>query len=77
MWITAFSRIEKTCQDLMFSYGVLPVWEPDHPDNWRVWARKWLQTVGEVGNLVVLTEGPSKKHPHRNNRMEILDLSRA
>ena len=77
VWITAFSRIEKTCQDLMFSYGVLPVWEPDHPDNWRVWARKWLQTVGEVGNLVVLTEGPSKKHPHRNNRMEILDLSRA
>jgi len=77
VWITAFSRIEKTCQDLMFSYGVLPVCEPDHPDDWRLWARKWLQTMGEVGNLVVLTEGPSKKHPHRNNRMEILDLSRA
>jgi pyruvate kinase len=77
VWITAFSRIEKTCQDLMFSYGVLPVCEPEHPDDWRLWARNWLQTVGEVGNLVVLTEGPSKKHPHRNNRMEILDLSRA
>jgi len=77
VWITAFSRIEKTCQDLMFSYGVLPVCEPDHPDDWRLWARKWLQSIGEVGNLVVLTEGPSKKHPHRNNRMEILDLSRA
>ncbi len=76
VWITAFSRIKKTCQDLMFSYGVLPVCEPDHPDDWRLWARKWLQTMGEVGNLVVLTEGPSKKHPHRNNRMEILDLSR-
>ena len=75
-WITAFSRIEKTCQDLMFSYGVFPVCEPDHPDDWRLWARKWLQTMGEVGNLVVLTEGPSKKHPYRNNRMEILDLSR-
>ena len=76
VWITAFSRIEKTCQDLMFSYGVFPVCEPDHPDDWRLWARKWLQTMGEVGNLVVLTEGPSKKHPYRNNRMEILDLSR-
>ena len=76
VWITAFSRYEKTCQNLMFSYGVLPVCEPEHPDDWRLWARKWLQTVGEVGNLVVLTEGPSKKHPHRNNRMEILDLSR-
>jgi len=76
VWITAFSRIEKTCQDLMFSYGVLPICEPEHPDDWKQWARNWLQTIGEVGNLVVLTEGPSKKHPNRNNRMEILDLSR-
>ena len=76
VWITGFSRYEKTCQDLMFSYGVFPVCEPEHPDDWRLWARKWLQTIGEVGNLVVLTEGPSKKHPQRNNRMEILDLSR-
>jgi len=76
VWITAFSRFEKTCQDLMFSFGVLPVCEPEHPDDWKQWVRNWLQTVGEVGNLVVLTEGPSKKHPNRNNRMEILDLSR-
>ena len=61
----------------MFSYGVIPVCEPDHPDNWKQWARNWLLNAGEVGNLVVLTEGPSKKHPHRNNRMEILDLSRS
>ena len=77
VWITAFSRIEKTCQDLLFSYGVLPVCEPEHPDDWKQWARNWLQSIGEVGNnLVVLTEGPSIKHPNRNNRMEILDLSR-
>ncbi len=76
VWITAFSRYEKTCRDLMFSYGVLPVFESDHPDDWKPWTRNWLQTIGEVGNLVVLTEGPSKKHPYRNNRMEILDLSR-
>jgi pyruvate kinase len=76
VWITAFSRYEKTCQDLMFSFGVLPVCESDHPDDWKQWARNWLQAIGEVGNLVVLTEGPSKKHPYRNNRMEILDLSR-
>ena len=76
VWITAFSRIEKTCQDLIFSYGVLPICGPEHPDDWKQWARDWLQTIGEVGNLVVLTEGPSKKHPYRNNRMEILDLSR-
>jgi pyruvate kinase len=76
VWITAFSRYEKTCRDLMFSYGVLPICESEHPDDWKQWARNWLQTIGEVGNLVVLTEGPSTKHPYRNNRMEILDLSR-
>ena len=69
VWITAVSRFEKTCQDLSFSYGVLTVHEPEHPDDWK-------PNSGEVGNLVVLTEGPSKNHPHRNNRMEILDLSR-
>ncbi len=26
------------------------------------------------GNLVVLTEGPSSKHPEANHRMEIIDL---
>ncbi len=76
VWITAVSGFEKTCDDLMFSYGILPICEPDHPDDWKQWARKWLQTTGEAGHLVVLTEGPSKKHPHRNNRMEILDLGR-
>ncbi len=76
VWITAFSRYEKTCQDLMFSYGVFPICESEHPDDWKQWARNLLLNVGEVGNLVVLTEGPSKKHPYRNNRMEILDLSR-
>ena len=30
----------------------------------------------EEGSLVVLTEGPSSKHPDSNNRMEIIDLSR-
>jgi pyruvate kinase len=76
VWITAFSRFEKTCQDLLFSYGVQPVCEPDHPDDWKQCARNLLLNVGEVGHLVVLTEGPSEKHPDRNNRVEILDLSR-
>jgi pyruvate kinase len=76
VWITAVSRHAKTCHDLAFSYGVCPVHEPEHPYDWRSWARTWLQNMGEVGNLVILTEGPSKKHPNRNNRMEILDLSR-
>jgi pyruvate kinase len=76
VWTTAVSSVEKTCQDLLFSYGVWPVYEPDHPDDWKPWARQWLKTREISGNLVVLTEGPSRKHPHRNNRMEIFDLGR-
>ena len=76
VWITAVSSQQKTCQDLAFSYGVCPVCEPEHPENWRKWAKDWLKSLSIEGNLVVLTEGPSKKRPDRNNRMEIIDLTR-
>jgi pyruvate kinase len=74
VWITAVSSQQKTCQNLMFSYGVWPVHEPDHPEDWKIWTRNWLQTQEMKGDLVVLTEGPSSRHPDRNNRMEIIDL---
>mgnify|MGYP001818731973 CR=1 FL=1 len=77
VWITAVSSQKKTCQNLMFSYGVCPVHEPDHPDDWRSWSRNWLESQEVSGDLVVLTEGPSTKHPHRNNRMEIIHLDRS
>ena len=76
VWTTAVSSQEKTCNDLMFSYGVRSVHEPDHPDDWSSWARNWLNAQEVAGNIVVLTEGPSTKHPNRNNRMEIIDLDR-
>lgn len=74
VWITAVSSQKKTIQDLMFSYGVWPIHEPDHPEDWKSWTKNWLQTREIHGDLVVLTEGPSTKHPERNNRMEIIDL---
>ncbi|UCD83193.1 MAG: pyruvate kinase [Desulfobacterales bacterium] len=76
VWITAVSSQTKTCQDLMFSYGIFPVCEPDHPEDWRTWTKNWLAGQGLTGDLVVLTEGPSAKRPDRNNRMEIIDLTR-
>jgi pyruvate kinase len=76
VWIAAVSAQESTCQQLQFTYGVHPVYEPDHPDDWNAYARKLLGTLGVEGNLVVLTEGPSSKHPEANNRMEIVDLGR-
>jgi pyruvate kinase len=76
VWITAVSSQKKTIQDLMFSYGVWPVHEPDHPEDWKSWTKNWLRSRGIKEDLVVLTEGPSARHPGRNNRMEIIDLRR-
>jgi len=74
VWVTAVSRQESTCQQLQFSYGVLPVHEPDHPEDWRAYVKNWMLAHEVEGNLVVLTEGPSSKHPEANHRMEIVDL---
>jgi pyruvate kinase len=76
VWIAAVSPRESTCQQLQFSCGVHPVYEPEHPDDWNGYARKLLGTLGLKGKLVVLTEGPSSQHPEANNRMEIVDLGR-
>jgi pyruvate kinase len=76
VWITAVSSQPKTCQDLMFSYGVFPVCVTEHPEDWKFWARNWLEKKEVSGDLVVMTEGPSASHPERNIRMEIIDLTR-
>jgi pyruvate kinase len=76
VWITAVSSEEKTCQDLLFSYGVFPVCDKDHPDRWRDWCRRWHERQQLTGRYILLTEGPSRKHPERNNRMEIIDLGK-
>ena len=42
--------------------------------NWKPYVKEWLQRHGISGDIVVLTEGPSTKHPDANHRMEIIDL---
>lgn len=74
VWIAAVSSQETMCRALQFSYGVFPVYEAENPDNWNDYVRTWLQHNGVEGDLVVLTMGPSAKHPDANHRIEILDL---
>jgi len=76
VWITAITSEEKVCKNLVFSYGVLPIYEPDHPGDWGEWIVNWQKKYKIEGNLVILTEGPSRKYPDRNNRMEIIDIKR-
>jgi pyruvate kinase len=77
VWITAVSELAPTCQELQFSYGVQAVHAPDLPEDWNAFAREWLREHKLDGDLVVLTEGPSPRHPEANNRMEIIDLRRS
>jgi len=74
VWIAALSSQESTCQSLQFSYGVCPVHEPSHPEDWDGFARQWLKSHGLAGDLAILTEGPSSKRPETNHRMEIIEL---
>jgi pyruvate kinase len=76
VWIVAVSSQEATCQALQFSYGVHPVHEREQPENWTDYARKWVEDHAVEGNLVILTEGPSPKHPEANHRMELVELKR-
>ena len=76
VWITAVSSVEATCQRLQFSYGVYAEHQPEHPGNWKAFAQQVLDAQGVTGNLVILTEGPSAKHPDANNRIELIDLSK-
>jgi pyruvate kinase len=74
IWTIAVSSQIATCQALQFSSGVYSVHEPEHPEDWRAYIKRWLQDHGVEGDLAVLTEGPSTKHPEASNRMEIIDL---
>jgi pyruvate kinase len=74
VWVAAVSSQQQTCQNLAFSFGVYPTFETDHPDDWEVYARNWLASHQLAGDLAIVTEGPSRKHPGAHNRMEIIDL---
>ena len=76
VWIVAVSSNEPSCQSLAFSFGVCPVFEPDHPEDWDGYVRRWLASHGVISDLAILTEGPSTKHPEAHNRMEIIDLKK-
>jgi pyruvate kinase len=76
VWTIAVSSQMATCQQLQFSSGVYAVHEPEHPEQWKPYVRRWLSEFGIEGKLAVLTEGPSTKHPDANHRMEIIDLTR-
>jgi pyruvate kinase len=76
VWIIGLSSSQKTCQGLVFSSGVYPVLSQEHPEDYTPFVRTWLKEHEIQGDIAVLTEGPSSRHPETNNRMEIIELTR-
>ncbi len=74
VWSFAISSSDKTCQELLFSYGVHPLTASPMPDDWNRYAGELQQRFELPGEFSILTEGPSPLHPDTNHRMELIPL---
>jgi pyruvate kinase len=72
--IVAVGDREKTCQDLVFSYGVHPVYEPKPPTSWRGYVKQWLQRHELPGEFALVTHAPSADGEEAGHRMEVIEL---
>src|SRR5262245_24441135 len=70
-WIVAVNDEEKRCQDLLFSYGVHPAYEPKPPASWPSYVKQWLQRHHVPGEFALVTHGPAEEAGHR---MEVIEL---
>jgi pyruvate kinase len=73
-WVVAVSSEEKICQDLLFSYGVQPVYEPKPPASWHSYVREWLQRHQVPGQFALVTQGPSAEREEAGHRLEVIEL---
>ncbi len=73
-WIIAVSPSEKSCQDLLFSYGITPIHEPQPPASWNNYVKDHVRRFALPGAFAILTQRPSAYDPESNHRMEIVSL---
>ena len=76
VWVAAVSPDEIICRGLQFSYGVVPV-HGAHPADWNSFAREWARSEALPEDFIVMAECPSKKTPHINPHLEVIDLRHA
>jgi pyruvate kinase len=72
--VIGVSAVRETCRQLALSYGVEPVHVEERPEDWRDFAKAWLERRECPGGLVLVKEGPSPKHPDANHRLELLEV---
>jgi pyruvate kinase len=74
VWIAAVSSEARTCQNLLFSYGIVPVHEPEPLRFWNGFAKDWVRRHNLPGDFAILTQQPNANEPDSNHRMEIINL---
>ena len=72
VWIIAVSLDHASCQNLVFSYGVVPVERGEAPVDWHQFAEAWVAAHGLPGTLAMLVAGPSIHSPAANDRVEFM-----
>jgi pyruvate kinase len=74
VWVIGVSPDERTCQQLQFSYGVMPVLHPGYPESWNGFVKDFVAEHGLPGQIALLAEGPSPKRREANHRLEVIAL---
>ncbi|HMJ65905.1 MAG TPA: pyruvate kinase [Candidatus Binatia bacterium] len=74
VWIAAVSPNIRTCQNLIFSYGVIPVHESKPPLSRNGHAREWVKHHQLPGQFAILTQRLREKDLEKGHRMDILNL---
>ena len=74
VWILSASPSAKTCQELMFSYGVWPVENEELPADWMEFLTEQIDSLHLNGKSILAVEGPSMENPGRNHRIELIHL---
>ena len=72
IWILAISPNKTTCRELLFSYGVFPIYETIHPEDWTELSKSYSSQFELPGNSVLQTEGPSDDKPERHHKIELI-----
>lgn len=77
IWIVAVTNDEAVARTLQFSYGVEPIYIAEEPEDWREFARVWLQEQLSSDNVALLVAGASSRQPDANHRIEFLRVPEA
>ncbi len=74
VWTVALCTSTKTAQDLLFSSGIIPLYQPEPPPSWKGYIKDWIRLHRLPGSFAIFTAPPSPGDPESSHRLEIVDL---